>query len=239
MNKKQNNNIYNTELNQNNTQLNENNITIRYIFSRFNEDISWFSNDTEIMNNAIIYNKGKPLNINNEIILEDDVGMDNLPPLKFIIDNYDNLPDICVFSQARIDDHYVYGKLGTLETLKYLKDDAIVYGESPYVEINDVAWSNDWNLIIQGHDNPSLYKDNIVIKFIDWFNINIDKKSTCVKRFHPCGIYSVSKHKILSRNKEYYINLFNQVNRYPWNCIENGFMERSWYHIFNPDFIQN
>lgn len=218
-------------------------MSYKYIFTRVNENIDWILNDEEISNNSIIYAKGEPLNIKNEILTE-NVGKDAGSHLKFIIDNYENLPDVCVFSQAKISDHYLYGRPGNIESLKKLKDDAFTYGESPYVEIpNDKAWIKDWNFQeIEGHTHffkdPSLYKNGNIINFIDWFNIHVDSKSTDIKRFHPCCIFSVSKEKILSRSKNYYINLFDQIN-WHWNAIEIGHIERSWHHIFNPLFIQN
>lgn len=218
--------------------------TYKYIFTRYNEDISWILNDDDIRENSIIYNKGSDtLNISNEIITE-NVGKDAGGHLKYIIDNYNNLPDICIFSQSRISDHVLYGEYATADSLRKLRDDAIMYGESPYRDdlSSNMPWMKDWNLQpIDGHTqwlkDPSLYKNNNIISFIDWFNIYVDSKSTNIKRFHPCCIFSVSKEKILSRSKEYYINLFNEIN-WHWNGIEIGFMERSWHHIFNPLYVE-
>jgi len=218
--------------------------TYKYVFTRLREDISWIMEDKDVFDNSVIYNKGEPLGIENEIMTE-NVGKDAGSHLKFIIDNYDNLPDVCVFSQAKINDHYLYGTLGNMKSLKKLKEDAILHGESPFSTFHpdDKAWVKDWNFQeIEGHTHmlrdPALYKNNKPIVFIDWFNIHVDNKSTDVKRFHPCCIFSVSKQKILSRPKEYYVNLFNEIN-WHWNGIEIGFVERSWYHIFNPTYIEN
>ena len=212
--------------------------TFKYIFTRFREDISWIKDNSDIFENAIIYNKGEPLNIENEILTE-NVGLDARTPFTFILDNYDSLPDVCIFSQAKINDHFLHGEFLNADSLRKYKDEAFTHGESleTYI-INDTCWAKDWNLHIGGHQNPDLYENKIVIPFIEWFNTNIDSKSTNVKRFHPCCIFSVSKKKILSRSKDYYENLHEKLNRSGIR-IEPGFIERSWYHIFNPDYVEN
>jgi hypothetical protein len=210
-------------------------LTYKYIFNVYNEDISWFSNDKDIMDNAIIYNKGNPLHIPNEILAK-NVGLEPESFLNYIIDNYDNLPYVCVFSQGKIHDHLLYNEWGgTADTLRRLRDDAFVYGESPYVEItNDPYWTNDWNFNLGGHTDPDIYINGEVIKFIDWVKINIDSKVDVVTKFHPCCIFSVCSTKIYSRPKEYYQNLLNQLNWKTGITIYPGFMERSWYYMFNP-----
>ena len=84
------------------------------IVSRYNEDINWLQ---PVMNNTIIINKGKQLNINNEIPLE-NVGRESHSYLCYIINAYDNLPDILVFTQADISDHREKNDSGYLLQMK-------------------------------------------------------------------------------------------------------------------------
>jgi hypothetical protein len=76
-------------------------MSYKIIVARYNEDINWLN--TEI-SNCIIYNKGNKLNIENEILL-DNVGRESETYLNYIIQNYNNLPDIVIFTQANIADH--------------------------------------------------------------------------------------------------------------------------------------
>lgn len=73
----------------------------KIVVARYNENISWLNSE---MSNCIIYNKGNKLDINNEILLE-NVGRESETYLHYIITNYDNLPDVVVFTQAGISDH--------------------------------------------------------------------------------------------------------------------------------------
>ena len=76
-------------------------MSYKIIVARYNENIEWLNSE---MSNCIIYNKGDKLGINNEIFLE-NVGRESETYLHYIITNYSNLPDVVVFTQARIADH--------------------------------------------------------------------------------------------------------------------------------------
>ena len=121
-------------------------MSYKIVVARYNESIDWLNNE---MKNCIIYNKGNPLNINNEVILK-NVGRESETYLHFIITNYKNLPDVIVFTQAKISDHR--GK----DDIKYLiqikneafnnskSSDYIVHHET---DTQDFCWAKEWNLI--------------------------------------------------------------------------------------------
>lgn len=86
-------------------------IVPKFIFSRYNEDISWIYNHSNIADNSIVYNKGSILekqNSNTKIIpLSNNPvwGRESDTHLTHIINNYDNLDDYIIFSQADPFDH--------------------------------------------------------------------------------------------------------------------------------------
>jgi len=65
---------------------------MKIVVARYNENIDW----TFQFPNAIIYNKGEPLNIPNEVMLK-NVGWEGHTYYKYICDNYDNLDDYTIF----------------------------------------------------------------------------------------------------------------------------------------------
>ena len=81
-------------------------MSYKIVVARYNENVEWLQNE---MNHCIIYNKGSPLHLNNEIMLENK-GRESETYLHYIITNYGNLPDVVVFTQARISDHNLYNK---------------------------------------------------------------------------------------------------------------------------------
>jgi hypothetical protein len=87
-------------------------INPKFVFARYNEDVSWIYKYPKIANNAIIYNKGNKLkldpNFDTKIIeLSNDpsYGREGDTHLTHIIKNYDHLDDYTIFSQMNPFDH--------------------------------------------------------------------------------------------------------------------------------------
>ena len=219
-------------------------MSYKIIVARYNEDINWLNRE---INNCIIYNKGEKLNIDNEIMLE-NVGRESDTYLHYIITNYNNLPDIIVFTQARIADH-----VGA-NNIEYFTSQLRLFGYSnisqnylKHYETNrQSCWNKEWNYLpywdngfVHSKNNEYYlqhnYKNNTPIKFIEWFETNIDKQypnphPICI---YAAAIFSIRKENILKRPIEYYKKLILEVNHHI-NSTEGHFLERSWYYIFNP-----
>jgi len=202
-------------------------MSYKIIVARYNENIEWLNNE---MDNCIIYNKGEALGLNNEIMLE-NFGRESETYLRYIIDNYDQLPDIIIFTQANISDHR---GSNDINYLLGIKNDAFVNGKSYpcyHDETCTYCWWN-WNFQEGKYFLEDNYKNNIPILFKDWFNtwVNKDFPNPIYIFWH--GIFSVRKEYILKRTYEYYKQLIGQVNHHV-NPAEGHFFERSWYHIFH------
>jgi len=204
-------------------------MSYKIIVARYNENIDWLS---EQMNNCIIYNKGEKLDIDNEILLENK-GRESETYLHYIITNYDNLPDVIVFTQGNIADHI--GR-NDVHYLIYLKDQASLHSKSQcFYAHNDIGnnihWDKEWNYRDGGYYLNDNYKDK-PIKFIDWFieNMNIDYPNPI--NIYQNALFAVKKELILNKPLEYYKKLILEVNHHI-NPTEGHFFERSWYYIFS------
>jgi hypothetical protein len=103
-------------------------MTHTVVIARFNETDSLIEllNHHLVRDNHILYNKGTSLNLDNEIVIP------NVPIftregdcyLRYIIDNYDNLPDYLFFTQANPFDHSPHF-LQILETVLEKKPDLL------------------------------------------------------------------------------------------------------------------
>ena len=128
----------------------------KIVVARYNENIEWLNS---VMNNCIIYNKGDKLGLSNEIILE-NVGREAETYLHYIIENYQKLPDIVIFTQGNISDHRGINNIIIL--LKYAND-ALLYGKS--ICSRDICAEN-WNCKDENnyylHDN---YKNKLLLKY--------------------------------------------------------------------------
>jgi hypothetical protein len=205
-------------------------MSYKIIVARYNENIEWLNPE---MSNCIIYNKGNTLNLCNEIRLE-NVGRESETYLHYIITNYDNLPDVVVFTQARIKDHT---GSDDIRSLIKLKNKALCNSKSEnFITHNDVTrnmhWRKDWNLRRDGYYLKDNYKNNTPILFIEWFKHNIDTNYPNPIRIYRNAIFAVKKENITNKPIEYYKRLILEVNHHI-NPTEGHFFERSWYYIFS------
>lgn len=228
-------------------------MSYKIIVARYQEDISWLN---PIMNDCVIINKGEPLNIPNEIITE-NVGRESHSYLKYIIDNYDNLPDINIFTQGNIEDHrgsnsipylfemgkqaHIYGKslpVTRHESIYCNKIDTESYNNNNVWNFKicrkyDSAFDPAWNYNKKTNkwyleDN---YLDNKPVKFIDWFTKHIRKDYPNPIYIYNHAIFAVHKNNILKHSKTYYQELCKLVDHHI-NSTEGHFFERSWFYIF-------
>jgi hypothetical protein len=205
-------------------------MSYKIIVARFNENIEWLDS---LMSNCIIYNKGNKLDIENEIILE-NVGRESETYLHYIIENYENLPDVVVFTQARISDHKGSDDVNYLINIK---NEALNYSKSNnffrhYDSKYNIHFGKEWNLREDGYYLKDNYKNNIPITFLEWFKNNININYPDPIYVYNNAIFAVKKENIINKPVEYYKKLILEVNHHI-NSTEGHFFERSWYYIFN------
>ena len=191
------------------------------------------------MGHCVLYNKGPPLGLKNEFPLQ-NVGRESHTYLHHIIQNYDTLTDIVIFTQARISDHR--GSNSSRYLLKMRKE-AIQRGKSIPSIVHYKEKSNDyWGDPLFNYDNrfdvsypmfkiPSYYKDNKIISFQEWFESNVTIPYPSPISIYPNALFAVKKEYILARPKSYYESLIKDCD-YHINPTEGHFFERSWYYIF-------
>ena len=196
------------------------------VVAHYNEDLSWlkgFSKDS-----LRIYSKGNHTNINGIKESLPNVGREAHTYLYYIIQNYDNLPDIVFFTQGNISDH------------KYTISD--IHNKFINLYKNQICSNNYSNNI-----NDGILKRNHIFEYLGvklvpfkmgFFNffktyITDNHRFTEFKIYYR-AIFSVRKEAILSRSKEYYKTLLELLS-YDNNPEVGHFMERSWYYIFNLD----
>lgn len=205
-------------------------MSYKIIVARYNENIEWLNSE---MSNCIIYNKGNKLNIYNEILLE-NLGRESETYLHYIITNYYNLPDVVVFTQARISDHK---KGADINYLINIKNQALNYSKSTnFIMHNDLGksihWDKEWNLRQDGFFLKGNYKNNNPITFLEWFKSNININYPNPICIYANAIFAVKKENIINKPLEYYKKLTLEVNHHI-NSTEGHFFERSWYYIFS------
>jgi len=206
-----------------------------FILSRYNEDYSWIENYTQ---DYLIYNKGESILNNSKIINIENIGGNQRDIAKFSFENYDNLPDIMIFTQAFPFDHCRQDIFDNLiqntefTPLEY-------YGNTPangweqrdefggFKEIN-----NNWYIYTHNSTYNLTCKYNSFDEFMNKYFDNYNHLDFI--RFAPGSQYLITKKEIL------------QYPRYFWKCLmeelttknstEAHIVERSLYYIFNGNY---
>ena len=217
---------------KNNLFENLNNSDHFFCISHFNGDISWVKNIKK--DNYIIYNKSgnKIDHITNNYISIDNVGYNIYSYLKFIVDNYENLPNVTVFCKDNIFTRHIsielFLSLINRKSFTSLDDDSLRYDFPVNLNISDKSFVEI---------NNSWYKFNFPRKYFSEYNefysylFNVCNLPDFI-RFSPGANFIVPQENILLRSKNFYKNLINFINYSKLSC-ESHFLERSLVTIFN------
>lgn len=171
---------------------------MKYIISRYNHDIDWIANYT---NDYVLYDRSsRPLS--NSIVVP-NIGSNISDFFKFIIDNYDNLPNVAVFCKAnlfkyitkeefdKVKDNKIFTPLLTQHHKE--KEGICWYDKGIYCEINNL-----WYL-----GSHKCKSSNSMWEIIDLLGL----KGKPYLEFAPGSNYILPKENILKHSKEFYIKL--------------------------------
>jgi len=178
------------------------------VIAKYNEDVSWTN---ELVCNYKIYDKSKDI---------PNVGREAETYLRYIIENYDSLPEYVVFLQGRPYDH--------------LKERKIRFLNKSIAEIDHM------NTFI-GLNKPLTEIHNRYTRTREAFIALFDNPLPPEFTFSPGAQYIVHKSCILNRKKEFYelirsvlVNSNNSSVELETNCLVCPWtLERMWPYIFD------
>jgi len=203
----------------------------RLIIARYNEDIEWLKKHEDFK--ITVYNKGKLLSKNNsfKIINLENKGRESHTWLYHIVNNYNNLNEVSIFLQGRIDDLNCMAYKNPNDYLKEINK----YGFSVcrYGLLGPLHW--DWNVNI---NKDIRYKEQ-------WENNEITRSSIGFRNFSKKlfpnipifvatsygGCFAVKKEAIHLNDHSFYKKLLKVLSKNK-NPIEGHYMERLWCYIF-------
>lgn len=225
-------------------------VDYKVIVARYNESVDWLLSENDNaqipIENIVIYNKGSALNVPNEVLMPNNVGRESHTFLTYIIENYSNLPDVCVFTQANISDHYP--KRNDVSFLMMLLTQARAHGKSlpalTYLHYREAGSEHKKNPN-EPYFSPSFnfdattkcffmrenYLHGTPVLFYKWFKTHIQPSYPNPIRVYPHALFAVNKRLILKHPVEFYEGLMQQVS-HNVDPAEGHFMERAWFYIF-------
>lgn len=183
---------------------------MKWVINNYHGDWEWI---LEYTNDYVLYDKK-----------DKNVGSNIHDYMSFIVDNYDNLPDVTLFGKSNMlkrhiteeeFDKLVYRREFTpLLTQNHKTYKPVCWYESGmYCELNDM-----WYL----HEHP--VRNDSIFPLLGIKNRNYNK-------FAPGACYIVPRENILKHSKDFYTKLRDSVDYSP-NNGEAYLIERSLYHLW-------
>ncbi len=198
------------------------------VVARYNESVEW----TRDYPNKIIYNKGDrstiPEDLHHCVIDIPNVGRETHTILYHIINNYDNLNDITVFSQGKYDDHMTTDEFNNLFNLNELGYSTNYICSSIFGKYKSTYTFRimDW----KGKLSPTKYNEN----YGQWYERVIQKPFPEEHKIIWTGsFFGITSKNIKQYSKEFYERLLNEGDLNIHHSPEAAhFMERTWTKLF-------
>lgn len=212
---------------------------MKYVLSRYNHDISWLRDYTD---DYVIYDRSETP-IEGSIVVP-NIGSDIYDKLTFIIDNYDSLPEVAVYTKANIFKYITKEEFDLIKDNKtftpiltqHHKEVAQDYGmpnqgspfsfykDGMYYELNYPSY-----LKIHSTKDPHWCFADTYLKFDLFAKLCIDKMEYVP--FAPGSNYIIPKENILKHPKSYYEDLRSYLDwdRYPGEAM---IIERGLYTLW-------
>ena len=206
------------------------------IISKYNEDLSWVKQIDNGEAEIFIYNKGPKITeeYSQEVKILDleNVGRESHTYLHHIINNYDELPEKIIFTQAHPNDHVsenfksdFFDFLNSPDEFRYFSKNILEMRiDQDGVEESGILNGSFWR------NKHSLESCCVTVPFE-----LIPKIESKKWIFGTGAIFGVSRESILKNSKEFYRRSLDILEESldPVNPPEGHAFERSWYLIFN------
>jgi hypothetical protein len=201
------------------------------VVARYNEDVKWAEGLP-----SIVYNKGTPLVTSAIQRTLPNVGRESHTYLHHITTQWDELADITLFSQGRIDDHL--SPDFSIELL--LKENADV--AIPRM-LRQRDWGNDGRLVLP----PGRHRDAMdsgrmrrsALSMSEWFAryiyLNLNRLDALI--FAPGAIFTASRACIQRRPRAFYEVLMKTLSHHE-DPEEGHYMERAWLYALGMGFAE-
>lgn len=203
---------------------------MKYVVSRFNHEYSWLN---EYTNDVVLYDRSE-IPAPNSIVVP-NIGSDIYDKLSFIIDNYDNLPDVAVYTKCNLF------KYITKEEFDLVKDNKTF---TPLLTKNHKVYDDEHGPVCF-YDNNGMYNEinnywylyplpaRFAPTILDLFKMRERYYNT----FAPGSNYILTKEDIRRHPKELYEKLrsFLDWDIYPGDA---QLLERNLYYLWGTDLVK-
>lgn len=188
---------------------------MKYVISRYNHNLSWLRDYTD---DVVLYDRSeKPLN---GTILVPNRGSDIYDKFSFIIDNYDNLPEIAVYIKANLWD---YIKPREFEKIKDNKIFTPILSQEHHTYLPVCWYDNGMYCERKGIWD---WKGKYINEILEFFKDDLD-----YYKFAPGSNYILPRENILKHPKSVYEQLRSYL-AYDVYPHEAQVIERNLYKLW-------
>ena len=200
-----------------------------YVIAHYQENLDWLQ-EYNISSKSIVYHKG-----NQSQFIKDvwqwqtlpNVGRETHTYLTYIIDNYDQLPEVVVFLQGKISDHTSHVYRNPIDYYHGASKNDIAFTKPEQYKLwGKIKHTGIWKRMMDS-ENMTPVTQTLAEFWLDLFGYPHPSEITI--NFHAC--FGVSKNRILSHPKEFYEKAISYVNHNS-NPEVGHYFERLWYSIF-------
>jgi len=233
------------------------------VVSNYNWDLEWLKMTYDYgfsPKNTVIYDKsdgGKDFSHLGEVIESPNVGANQFDILRFIIENYDNLPDMSIFIKGNLfsrgENYYTTEErfiqsLNATELFSIWVDKNVLVGDLRHTDYTPLETLNDGRLIQPvvwcDYSHNSDLEDRHFSnhhELLDWCFEDPPKTNTI--EFIPASNFAVPKEAILKYSKDVYEKMVSSLfyepeSGYDPTCAEAHIVERLFYLIWNEDLVE-
>lgn len=192
----------------------------KWIISRYNHKIGFLKDYTD---DYVIYDRSE-VPVEGAIVVP-NIGSDIYDKFTYIIDNYDNLPDVAVFTKANLFDYIKPREFEKIKDNKtftpILSQEHHTYMPICYYKDGMYYEKNDYWYLLQ---SPARHTEEIK----DIFKMNEREYNA----FAPGSNYILPKENILKHSRDFYIKLrsFLEWSAYPGDAY---LLERNLYYLWS------
>lgn len=201
---------------------------MKYIVSRFNHDAEWLKECVKSKDDLVLYDRSEmPMP---DSIHTKNIGTDIYDKFSYIIDNYDNLPDVAVYTKCNLF------KYMSKEEFDKVKDNTTF---TPLLTKNHKVYNDDKGEPICFYDAQGMYNERndywylyphpakFAPLILDFFKM----RERMYNAFAPGSNYILPKENILKHSKETYIKLRSYLD---WDVYPGDaqLLERNLYYFW-------
>jgi Protein of unknown function (DUF3431) len=209
------------------------------VVARYKESVAWLA---PLAKHVKLYNKGgTPVDISCNVVDLPNVGRESHSYLKYILDNYDRLPQVVVFTQGAIEEEleeqypyeYATGQKTSAGFMIELAQSALQHSQSQNLFLNEripPPFRATPEARMPAYKGEIL--DDAGMTLGEWYQDRVGRPYPASPPWYIHALFAVRRERILQHPRELYERLIKDVDT-SRNPEVGHYFEKTWYLLFS------